>query len=50
MTTDPRETQAAQERAVEGRERLGRGIGKFWVALAVAVVVGVALVIVVFAM
>ncbi len=49
MTTDPRETQAAQERALEGRERLGRGIGKFWIALVVAVAIGIVVVIVLFA-
>ena len=49
MTVDPRETLEAEERALEGRERLGRGIGKFWIALVVAVAIGIVVLIVVFA-
>jgi hypothetical protein len=49
VTVDPRETLEAEEQALEARERLGRGIGKFWIALLVAVAIGIAVVIVVFA-
>ena len=50
MTVDPREQVEAQEQALEGRERLGRGIAKFWVALAAVVVIGIVVLIVVYAM
>ena len=49
MTVDPRETLEAEKQALEGRERLGRGIGKFWIALVVAVAIGIVILIVVFA-
>ncbi len=48
MTVDPRETLEAEKQALEGRERLGRGIGKFWVAFVAAVAIGVVILIVVF--
>ena len=50
MSVDPRDTLEAQERAVEGRDRLGRGFGKFWVALVALVAIGIVVLIVVFAM
>jgi hypothetical protein len=46
VTVDPRETLEAEQRALEGRERLARGIGRFWIALVVAVAVGIVVLIV----
>ena len=46
MTTDPRETLQAEEQALEARERLARGIGRFWIALAAVVAVGIVVVVI----
>ena len=50
VTVDPRETLEAEEKALEARERLGRGLGGWFLAVTAAIVIAIVVVIVVFAM